>query len=204
MMKKTIYITFTIVALVLGYRFFFSSPTVTNSYPAGETIICFGDSLTYGTGTKKGMDYPSQLSGMISHEVINAGVPGDTTQSALERLEEDVLSNDPRIVLITLGGNDILGMVSKETAFQNFKSIIEKIHSKGALVVIGGIDIPLRGRNFGSMYEKLEKETGIVLIPNIFKGIMGHRSLMSDYIHPNDSGYTKMSKMFYDAMEPYL
>ena len=70
----------------------------------GENIICFGDSLTYGTGAPRDKSYPAQLSDMIGQPVINAGVLGDTTTRALERLEEDVLSQSPRIVLITLGG----------------------------------------------------------------------------------------------------
>ncbi len=204
MAKKTIYIALTMIVLFFGHRFFFSSTPVTNSHPAGENIICFGDSLTYGTGSKKGMDFPSQLSRMISREIINAGIPGDTTQTALKRLDGDVLSNDPKIVFITLGGNDILRMMPKETAYQNLKSIIDQIQAEGALVIIGGIDIPLRGRHFGGMYETLAEETGTVLVPNIFKGIMGRRNLMSDYIHPNDAGYTKMAELFFNAAEPYL
>ncbi len=203
-MKKTITILLAVAILIVGYRFFSSSPPVTNSNPTGETIICFGDSLTYGIGAEKGMDYPSQLSRMISREIINAGIPGDTTRDALNRLEEDVLSNDPRIVLITLGGNDLKNRVPRETAFQNLKIIIEEIQSPGALVVIGGIDVPLWGRGFGKEYERLAKETGAVFIPNIFKGIMGHRNLMNDPIHPNGAGYTKMAELFYDAIKSYL
>jgi len=150
------------------------------------------------------MDYPSQLSRMISKPVINAGVPGDTTAMALARLEEDVLSKSPRMVLITLGGNDLKNRISKETAYQNLKNIILSIQNRGALVIVGGISIPFWGRGFGDMYQKVCKETQALLIPNIFDNIMGDKSLMSDPIHPNDRGYTLMAQKFYRAMKPYL
>lgn len=148
------------------------------------------------------MDYPSQLSNMISKPVLNKGVPGDTTARALARLDQDVTA--PRIVLITLGGNDLKNGVPKDLAFQNLKIIVESIQTQGALVIIGGVDLPFWGRGYGEAYEKLSKETGAVLIPNILDGIMGNRQLMSDSIHPNDAGYTIMAEKFYQALKPYL
>lgn len=171
---------------------------------AGTRIICFGDSLTYGTGATEGMDYPAQLARMIGREVINAGVPGDTTADGLERLEDDVLERDPRLVLITLGGNDLKNRTSKETAFANLRRIVTRIHEAGAVAVVGGIDIPLYGRGFGAAYEKLAEETGAVLIENVFDDILGDPSRMSDPIHPNDAGYTIMAERFREAIEPFL
>ncbi len=89
-MKKLLHIVLCAVILLIGYRIFFSSSPGKIDDLAGQTIICFGDSLTYGTGAGDGMDYPSQLSKMIATPVINAGVPGDTTARALQRLEHDV------------------------------------------------------------------------------------------------------------------
>ena len=203
-MKKFIIFILAVLVLLVGYKFFFSRPTVRNSTPSGKNIICFGDSLTFGTGAAENMDYPFQLSRMISKPIINAGVPGDTTAMALARLEEDVLSKSPRMVLITLGGNDLKNRISKETAYQNLKNIIVSIQDRGALVIVGGISIPFWGRGFGEMYRKVCKETQALLIPNIFDGIIGDKSLMSDQIHPNDGGYTLIAEKFYRAMKPYL
>jgi|WetSurMetagenome_2_1015567.scaffolds.fasta_scaffold02806_4 acyl-CoA thioesterase I len=180
------------------------NPKIQNVHPTGENIICFGDSLTFGTGAAKGMDFPAQLSNMISRPVLNKGVPGDTTARALARLDRDVLSQSPRIVLITLGGNDLKNGVPKETVFQNLRNVIQSIQAKGALVILGGIDLPIWGRGYGEGYEQLCKETGALLILNIFDGIMGNMQLMSDSIHPNDAGYTKMAQKFYEALKPYL
>ncbi len=204
-MKKIFIFILLGLIVFIGFRLFRPIPEIKNTNPIGKNIICFGDSLTSGTGAmKKGMDYPSQLSRMIHRPVINAGIPGDTTASALERLEEDVLSRSPRIVLITLGGNDLKNRVPRETTFHNMRIIIASIQDAGALVIVAGIDIPLLGRGFGKYYKELCDELGAVLIPDIFEGIMGKRHLMSDPIHPNDAGYTIFAEKFYKQIKPYL
>jgi acyl-CoA thioesterase-1 len=165
-----------------------------------ETIICFGDSLTFGTGAGKGLDYPSQLARMLRKPVINQGIPGDTTASALGRLYRDVLSKNPDVVLITLGGNDLKNGVSKEFAFDNLKIIVKSIQERGAKVIVGGLKIPDMDRGFANGYEELANQTGATLIPNIYEGVMGNRQLMSDPIHPNDSGYRIIARRFYNAL----
>jgi len=170
----------------------------------GENVICFGDSLTYGTGAVPNKSYPAQLAEMIGQPVINAGRPGDTTARALQRLERDVLSKAPRIVLITLGGNDMKNGVDKKTAFKNLREIVEAIQAREALVIVGGVKVLFWDRGYENEYEKLAAETGALLIPNVFKGIMGHDDLMHDAIHPNAAGYKIMAEKFRTAIEPYL
>lgn len=204
MHMKSIYIIFgCILAAIIIYFLIPSSYEIRNASLDSDTIVCFGDSLTHGTGAKKGMDYPSQLSGLIGREIINAGVPGDTTATALSRID-NILEKNPGIVLLTLGGNDLKNRVNKNTAFKNLEILINKLQDNGALVVLGGIDVPVWGRGFGDFYQELAEKTGSVLVPNVFEGIIGKRGLMSDPIHPNSEGYTIMANHFYEAMKPYL
>lgn len=193
-----------LLAVYLGYRHFSPPPPVKNTRPAGENIICFGDSLTHGTGATQGMDYPSQLSRLIGRPVINAGIPGDTTSTALSRLERDVLDRSPRIVLITLGGNDLKNRQDRDRAFRNLKTIITAIQDRGALVIVGGLDVPVWGRGFQEHYRKVSEQTGAVLVPDVLKGLLGNPEKMSDVIHPNDAGYGIMAGYFHEAMKPYL
>jgi lysophospholipase L1-like esterase len=199
-LKKVLYITLCAVILFLGYRVLLTSLPGKKDDIRYQTIICFGDSLTYGTGAGKEMDYPSQLSTMIGKPVINTGVSGDTTARALQRLERDVLAKSPDLVLITLGGNDLKNGVARGVAFDNLRTIVDSIQETGARVIIGGLSFPIRDRGFGRAYQELADETGVVLIPNIFEGIMGNRKFMSDPIHPNDAGYKKIAERFHEAM----
>ena len=203
-MKYFIYLVIIVITGTFALQYFVSADyAIVNNPPAGETIVSFGDSLTYGTGASEGMDYPSQLSALIHEKIVNKGKPGDTTETALSRID-DLLALNPRIVLLTLGGNDLKNGIKKHEAFTNLGIIIQRIQSKGALVVLGGIDIPLLGSGYAEAYELLARETGAVLVPNVFEGIMGNSQLMADRIHPNDAGYSIMAQYFYTALQPYL
>ena len=199
-MKKALFLLLLSTVVLGGLYYYHARPQGRMPADGYEIILCFGDSLTSGTGAGDGMDYPSQLSRMVAKPVINAGVPGDTTARALKRLERDVLAKSPDIVLITLGGNDLKNGLAREVAFKNLKKIVESIQKSGARVIIGGLQFPLRDRGFGRGYAELADQTRAILIPNILEGIMGNPKLMSDPIHPNGNGYKIMAERFYEAM----
>ena len=81
---------------------------ITNYPPPNGPIIAFGNSLTAGVGASMGEDYVSELEERLNVNIVNEGVPGDTTEDALARLDGDVLARDPSVVIIWLGGNDEL------------------------------------------------------------------------------------------------
>ena len=83
--------------------------SITNYPPRSGPIIAFGDSVTAGVGASAGNDYVSQLERLAGVSIVNAGVSGDTTRDALARLNSDVLSRNPSVVLLWIGGNDVLG-----------------------------------------------------------------------------------------------
>ena len=176
------------------------SATTAKEGAGSEIIICFGDSLTSGTGATTGMDYPSQLAGIIGKPVINRGISGDTTSRARRRLDRDVLSAKPDVVLITLGGNDLKNGVTKNVAFANLEYIVKTIQDSGAKVIVGGLKFPGRDRGYGKGYEDLARQTGAILIPNIFDGVVDNPSLMSDPIHPNNAGYRIIAQRFSSAL----
>jgi lysophospholipase L1-like esterase len=193
-----------VLAVVLIWMWGPESVSEIDYLAGGKNLICFGDSLTFGTGAPETMSYPAQLSRKLKRPVVNAGVPGDTTASALSRLQRDVLERSPGIVLITLGGNDLKNRIPADIAFENLQIVVERIQKTGALVVLGGISIPFWDRGFSKRYRTLAEETGAVLVENVYEGIMGNRSKMSDTIHPNADGYRIMAEHFAEALRPYL
>ena len=108
---------------------------------------------------------------------------------ALERLEEDVLSKNPDIVLVLLGGNDYLKGVIKAETFKNLSLIIDRIQENGAAVALLGIQGGLFQDDYRGDFTRLAREKEAVYIPNILKGIIGRTDLLSDSVHPNDKGY---------------
>jgi acyl-CoA thioesterase-1 len=162
---------------------------IRNIRSTGETIICFGDSLTEGLGTDMGQDYPAVLSRLLAMPVMNAGRRGDTTAAALERLADAVLQKRPRLVIVLLGGNDFLRQLPREETRKNLEEIVRRIQAQGAMVAIAGIRLGLFSDEFSAIFEETAEQFGALYIPQVMKGILTDGTLRSDPIHPNAAGY---------------
>lgn len=167
---------------------------------AGSAIIAFGDSLVAGVGASEGNGWVPLVARELNVEIVNDGISGDTTATALDRLEKDVLTKDPRIVIVLLGGNDILKKIPREEMFENLEVIIDRIQDRGAAVLLIGVQGGLIGDSNKKDFKRLARDKGTWLILDILDGIFGDPNLMSDYIHPNDAGYAKVA----DRIAPVL
>lgn len=194
-MQRKFAIPAALLALLLLWLLFPSKYSrVRNLQSNGTNIIAFGDSLTAGYGAGAGEDYPSGLAKLLGREVINAGVSGDTTDSALARIDADVLQRSPRIVIVGLGGNDFLRGTPIASTEANLRAIVKQIQQSGAMVVILGFNFPSLTASYGKMYKRVASDERCLLIPDLLDGIIGNPSLESDEIHPNAKGYALMAE----------
>ena len=196
-MRRPVVLTF-VTSLVLIFAAWvawrhYSIGNVRNRNSHGTNVIAFGDSLTAGYGAQAGEDYPSRVSAATGIAIINAGVSGDTTEMALARIDKDVLSRDPRIVIVVLGGNDYLQGTSITTTEENLRSIIDKIEAAGAAVILLGFRFPSVNADYDAMYKRVAKDERCLFVSNVLSGILTHPELKSDEIHPNARGYQLMA-----------
>lgn len=171
---------------------------------AGSTVIAFGDSLVEGHGASSGRDFVSVLSQRLGVPIVNAGRGGDTTATALSRLETDVLARDPRIVIVLLGGNDILRRVPAEATFTNLGTIVERIRERGAAVVLVGLSVGWFTDPYGREYARLAERTSAAYVPDVLDGILHNQARMADAIHPNDEGYRLMAERIEPVLEELI
>ena len=78
---------------------------------SGKTVLCLGDSNTFGWNNKYQLSYPFLLennlrSQEVKAKVINCGIGGDTVSDAIKRLGRDVLFFKPDFTIINFGVND--------------------------------------------------------------------------------------------------
>ena len=177
------------LVVILLIWFFWPATRVMNLDSHNANIIAFGDSLTAGYGAQPGEDYPSRLSSITGLNIINAGVSGDTTESALARVDTAIVARDPRIVLVGLGGNDYLQGVAITTTEANLRTIIRKSQSAGAMIVLLGYRFPSLNADYEKMYKRIASDEHCLFIPNLLRGIESNPALKSDEIHPNARGY---------------
>lgn len=163
--------------------------------PETATVAILGDSLSYGTGAAKGQDYPSLLAANTGWNIINAGVPGDTSADGLERLQDLLDNYEIDLLIVELGGNDFLKRVPEAETMQNLKSILTEIKANNIQPLLVAIpEFSPFGAAVGSLsdhslYKKLAKETDTPLIEDIFSDVLAKNGLKADPIHPNAEGY---------------
>lgn len=177
---------------------------IKNLESGGKNIICFGDSITFGYGVEPGEDYPSALGRLLGIPVINAGIDGDTSTEALKRLDSDVLTRDPLLVIIEFGGNDFLRKIPREDTVSNIREMVDKVQGKGAIVALVDISAGMFMRDYRLAFSKIAREKGVIFIASILNGIITNPSMKSDFLHPNTSGYKLIARRVYDSIKPCL
>lgn len=164
------------------------APTLPKLSPH-DVILAFGDSLTHGTGASEETAYPAVLATLSGHTVINAGVPGDTTTTGLARLPAVLDEYKPRLVLLCLGGNDMLHRQSAATTETNLRLLVQTIRASGAEVVLIGVPEPKLFGGAPDFYARVAKDMKLPLEQDAFNDVLKDARLKSDPIHANAAGY---------------
>jgi len=152
-------------------------------------VLAFGDSLTYGTGAAEDESYPAQLEKLISRRVVRAGVPGEVTAQALERLPAALDEHAPRLVLLCIGGNDFLRRLGNPQAERNVREMVKLAQSRGVAVLLIGAPEPGFTVSPPAFYAGIAREYRLPYEGAIVGEVLKDRSLKADPIHPNARGY---------------
>ena len=164
------------------------APTLPKLSPH-DVIVAFGDSLTHGTGAGPDTAYPAVLAALTGRTVINAGVPGDTTASALARLPAVLEAHKPRLVLLCLGGNDMLRQRPQAETENNLRLLVQTIRASGAAVVLIGVPEPRLFGGAPDFYARVADELKLPLEDEVFVEVLKDNRLKADPIHANAAGY---------------
>jgi lysophospholipase L1-like esterase len=159
-----------------------------------DVVLAFGDSLTFGTGAREEESYPEILSGLIGRKVVRAGVPGETTAQGLQRLGAVLDEYKPKILLLCLGGNDMLRRVNDERIAANLRQMISAARQRGTAVVLLGVPRPALFGGAASFYADLAKESALVYEGEVLNSVLRDAGLKSDPIHPNALGYRRVAE----------
>jgi acyl-CoA thioesterase-1 len=154
-----------------------------------SVVLAFGDSLTYGTGAAEDESYPAQLEKLIGRRVVRAGVPGEVTAQALERLPAALDEHAPRLLLLCIGGNDFLRRLGNPQAEKNVRDMVKLAKSRGVAVLLIGTPEPGFTVSPPAFYAGIAKEYRVPYEGAIIGEVLKDRSLKADPIHPNAHGY---------------
>jgi len=100
-------------------------------------IVCLGDSITYGWPWGPEVSWTTMLGNAIDGEVINRGIPGDTTTQMLHRFDKAVLKFNPTHLVIMGGINDVVCKESFDRIVWNLRTMAEKASEHQIKVIFG-------------------------------------------------------------------
>jgi len=136
-------------------------------------IVAIGASNTHGWYVGNQGAYPAQLQTLlrakgIDAQVINAGVPFDTTAMMLRRIDKDV-PNGTDIAILQPGGNDRRFFGTKEQRAANIAEMERRLRARGIKVIVYDDEIPLRYYTIGFIHLTQEGHAMIAaaLVPRV-------------------------------------
>jgi lysophospholipase L1-like esterase len=198
--RRQAWVTFTALgAIALGAGCGKSRPTA-QPVAAGASVLALGDSLTFGTGAAREAAYPAVLADLTGWRITNAGVPGDTSAQALERLPALLQEHAPVLVLLSIGGNDFLRRLPEADTRANVRRICELARAAGAQVLVIAIPRPSATAAFtGSLsdhplYGEIAEVLKLPLQRQGWSEVLADEALRSDSIHANARGYARFAQ----------
>lgn len=180
------------------------------------TVLFIGTSLTAGLGLQAGQAYPALVqakadSAGIPMRAVNAGVSGETSAGALNRIGW-VMREPADVVVIETGANDALRALPVAEARANISRIIDSVKAakpKAKIFLVQMEAPPNLGRQytvaFHRMYGDLAREKGVTLMPFLLQGVAGVAGLnQADGLHPNITGERIVASNVWKALEPTI
>lgn len=177
-------------------------PEIPNLDSPGKTIVCLGDSITSGVGAEPGQPFPALLAAKLNREVINEGVPGDTAEDGLARVDR-ALAHDPWLVIVELGGNDILRQVPPARTEAALRQVLDRLLAARVVPVLVELEVPFAGR-YSDVFERIEKDYEIPVVEDTLGEILLDPALKADPIHPNAQGHVQLADAIAGVVEPIL
>ncbi|KQN27961.1 hypothetical protein ASF00_08505 [Sphingomonas sp. Leaf34] len=195
------------------------APVAATPAPSGPSrlILAFGDSLYAGYGLDRGQSLPDAVQAQLRRDeinatIVNAGVSGDTSAAGRQRFAF-ALNNLPRkpdLVLIGLGGNDVLRQIAPAETRANMTAMLDEAKRRGIPVLLTGMMAPPNlgpdfASQFNTIWPDLAKRYDATLYPFILDGVIGNAQLMqADHVHPNRGGVTKIAAKVTPVVETAL
>ena len=171
-------------------------------------LVFLGDSITQGWGD----NFRGHFKGL---KVANRGISGDTTRGVLIRLKEDVLSLNPKSVVILIGTNDLEEKATPEVIAGNLKLIIaalKKHNAKMPIILCNTFPSSATKRRPADQIKKINQlyfaavkgDPQITVLDTwlLFADAKGDakKPEFPDLLHPNQIGYDKWAA----ALRPLL
>ena len=173
--------------------------------PAGTPVLVIGDSITAGYGVGEAAAWPAQLAALTGWRVTAAGVSGDGTAGGRERLPPLLDANQPALVVIELGGNDLLRGVALPEIRGNLEAMIGEARARGAKVVLIAAPQPsamglLTSLAPAALLAEVARREKVALVEKALPSVLSDPALKLDVLHPTADGHRILAERVRDEL----
>jgi lysophospholipase L1-like esterase len=174
--------------------------------PSGSVVLALGDSLTAGAGVSPEQAWPDLLATKTGWVVVNGGVSGDTSADALKRLPALLDEHSPALVLVALGGNDMLRHVPEQETVANLGRMLDQVKAHGAKAVLLATPKPsVAGAAFQNLappefYKTVAERYQVPLIEDAIPEVLSDPQLKGDPLHPNVQGHELLAGKIFEEL----
>ena len=140
----------------------------------------------------------------LSFVPVTTRSPGGQLHGA--RLPELLQQHQPKLVIISIGGNDFLQRLSNSDTQANIAQSIALSQQSGAQVLLVAVpELTLAAAvghpNDHAMYAQLAQSHQVYLLEDAWSDVLGDDSLRADPVHANDAGYQVFSKLLVKRLQ---
>lgn len=167
----------------------------------GATILAFGDSLTAGYGVDEAQSYPRVLAQLSGRRVVNAGVSGEVTAEGVARLESLLDREQPQLLILLEGGNDILRNLDPTETRANLQRMIEQAQSRGVEVVLVGVPQKNLFSSTAPFYAELAETYRLPFADSLIAELLRSPGYKSDQVHFNAAGYRRLAESIHELLK---
>lgn len=196
-----------------------ASGTPASAAGSGERkiVLFVGTSLTAAMGLDPEQGFPARIqekidSAGLPFEVVNAGVSGEISSEARQRVEKWLVKQPFDVLVVETGANDMLRGFSLPALERNLQAIVDTAratHPDARIVLAGMLAPPNLGADYGErfrrVYAGIAEKNDLPLVPFLLDGVGGQPELnLGDGIHPNPAGHRRVAENVWPVLEPVL
>ena len=165
-------------------------------------LVVIGDSISSGIGDSA-RAWPTIFQRVTGAEVKNLAKAGAAMADGLMMAEK--ISPSDHLVLIELGGNDLIAGESSKSFARDLERVLAKLSIPGRTIVMFELPLIPTAVGYGQAQRRLAAKHSVALIPKrLFANVLSGRDATSDGLHLTEVGAKRMAVVIAEILSPIL
>jgi lysophospholipase L1-like esterase len=169
------------------------------SLARGQPLYVVGDSISAGLDVRNDLTWPLRLAADHSVQVFDLSRAGCTIPEARQRVQREKLSSG--IIILEIGGNDMLSRVKPAQFASDLDALIQKIQSPSRRIVLFELPLFPFDNAYGIEQRRIARKYHAALIPRrYFANVLATPGATVDGIHLSPAGQQMTADLVWEII----